>query len=297
MAAPSEQPQPDPAPQSELITLLTSFFATRPDVLFAVLFGSAAAGRAHSESDVDIAVYFEDGRPDVSVERPRTFSGEETLWAELERLCGRPVDLVVLNRAPATVGGGALVTGTPVANRDQRKFTDYLLLATSVAEEERAFTDDYIAIKKRSRSLSEIDRTRLVRILDFLEDELEDANEFAELSLERYATDRGFRRSLERWIENLVNASIDIAKIILASERRSIPQTYRETIEHLPTVGAFKQSTALCAKLAGNTQVRNMLAHEYLDLRFSRISAVAKDAEETYRSLALGVRAWMSQEI
>lgn len=115
--------QPAATPPCDLITRLTSFFATRPDVLFALLFGSAAAGRAHTESDVDIAVYLEDDEPDVSVERPRRFPQDEPLLAALERLCGRAVDLIVLNRAPATVGGGALLTGTPLVINDQRRFT------------------------------------------------------------------------------------------------------------------------------------------------------------------------------
>lgn len=279
----------------EMIARLTHALELRSEILFAVLFGSTATGRAHPESDVDIAVYIDDREPAVSVERPGTFASEEELWSEMETITGRAVDLIVLNRAPATVGGGAILTGRPLMIRNRRLYTDYLLLATGLAEDERTFITDFVAIKHRSRSLSDVDRARLVRILDFIEDELEDTGDFAEVSLARYTTDRTFRRSIERWIENLVNASVDMAKIILGSERRPIPQTYRETIDHLSTVPAFAHHAALCSRLAVNTRVRNMLAHEYLDLRFARISAVAAEATD-YAELATLVRAWMAGE-
>jgi len=41
---------------------------------------------------------------------------------------------------------------------------------------------------------------------------------------------------VERWIENLVNASTDIAKILLASSKQVAPQTYRETLLHLSVI-------------------------------------------------------------
>ena len=146
----------------------------------------------------------------------------------------------------------------------------------------------------RSRSLSELDRSRLARIVDFLEDELADAADFASMDIERYSTDRGFRRSVERWVENLVNASIDAAKIVLASERRPVPQTYRETVEMLATVEGFRDRAADARRLAENTRIRNMLAHEYLDLRYTQVNAVVDGAAETYRALVDALRAWMA---
>jgi uncharacterized protein len=59
------------------------------------LFGSVAAGRARADSDVDIGVLYD-------VTPPATLSGGPLdLEADLERRLGRPVQLVVLNTAPA----------------------------------------------------------------------------------------------------------------------------------------------------------------------------------------------------
>jgi hypothetical protein len=102
-----------------------------------------------------------------------------------------------------------------------------------------AFVDDFVAIKARSQSLSRIDRTRLLRILDFIDVELADAGTFASLSREQYATRASLRRDLERWAENLVNASVDLARIVLASSGGRIPETYREAVRDLSVVPGF----------------------------------------------------------
>ena len=298
-----------PVSTRDLPAAIRDYLASRDDVVFALLFGSAATGRQTQESDVDVAVYLREveGRADASlaartqppslpdVERADArFRGESEVWAALERICGRTVDLVVLNRAPATIAAGALLTGELLLSRDPALYSRYYLTVSTLAEDERDFAEDYVRIKARSQSLSAIDRGRLVRIVDFLEDELADAAEFAALDLERYSTDRTFRRSVERWVENLVNASIDAAKIVLASERRPVPQTYRETLEQLGTVEGFRELGELPGRLAENTRVRNMLAHEYLDLRYTQVHEVVAGAARDYGALVRALRAWMT---
>ena len=285
--------------ESTLHRKLSEYFAFRDDIAFAYIFGSVASGRATAESDVDIAAYFTDTTvpvrtlPDVE-ETDRRFPGEERMWADVERVCESQVDLFVFNRAPATIAAGAMLTGTLLHSADEYLRTAYFLSVTTLAEDERGFFDDYVRIKERSRSLSEIDRSRLMRIVDFLQDELTDAPRFAQMDIGRYSSDRDFRRSVERWVENLVNASIDAAKILLAGERRPVPQTYRESVEMLSTVEGLRLEEAVTLRLAANTRIRNMLAHEYLDLRFGRINAVVDHAAESYGALVAAIRSWMA---
>ncbi len=292
-----------------LVAELTAYFSLRTDVAFALLFGSAATGRQTLESDVDIAVYLvspddpgslPDGRTGIpEVEAQTQFAAEPQLWSDLERISGREVDLVVLNRAAATVCAGALLTGVLVCNRQPVLYQKFFLSATSLAEEERQFVQEFVRIKQRSQSLTEVDRARLLRIMDLLEDELQDADEFRTLDLTRYTADRTMRRSVERWVENLVNASIDAAKIVLASEHMAMPQTYAETVAMLATVDGLwpdeepnHQETV--RRLAANTRVRNLLAAEYLDLRFTKVEQVARHAREQYGSLAKALNNWMA---
>jgi len=65
---------------------IADYFKTQP-VLKAWLFGSFARGEETPESDVDILVQFDHGRP-IGLLR---YAG---MWRELEELIGRKVDLV-----------------------------------------------------------------------------------------------------------------------------------------------------------------------------------------------------------
>ena len=74
--------------------LRAAFDHADANLVCAYLYGSLARGQEHRESDVDIAVLY-------ATEPPSTLDGlGVALSTALERHLGRPVDLVVLNRAP-----------------------------------------------------------------------------------------------------------------------------------------------------------------------------------------------------
>jgi hypothetical protein len=92
------------------------------------------------------------------------------------------------------------------------------------------------------------DRERLIRYVDFMESELSDFSKFLKIDWKTFSKDRDTRRNLERWIENIVNSSMDIAKVILALEDRGIPPQYdlpdlrgkpQYDISYLPQLNAF----------------------------------------------------------
>jgi uncharacterized protein YutE (UPF0331/DUF86 family) len=58
-------------------------------------------------------------------------------------------------------------------------------------------------------------KERLVRHLNFIEEELKDFVQFKKLTREEYLRDRDKRRSVERWVENLINSTVDISRMIL----------------------------------------------------------------------------------
>jgi predicted nucleotidyltransferase len=85
----------------------------RADVVAGYLFGSQARGTAREDSDVDVAVL-------VRRQPPSTLEGlGMDLLADLERDLGRPVDLVVLNRAPTDLVHRVLRDGRLVLERDR----------------------------------------------------------------------------------------------------------------------------------------------------------------------------------
>ncbi|MBU8914028.1 MAG: DUF86 domain-containing protein [Spirochaetales bacterium] len=280
-----------------LVAELTDYFATRDDVVMAFLFGSQARETQTDESDVDVAVYFRPAEGDhgapphsatLEIEADTEYPGERAVWRRVEEIAGAEVDLVVLNRAPTALAASVFFDGIPVVIADRALYWRYFLTVTNDAEEFDRFAEDFAQVKARSRSLSPTDRTRLLRSLDFLDEELADIGEFQDAGKQEYVRDRSFRRNLERWVENLVNATIDIAKTILASKRGRMPRTYRETVEALGAVDAFDPK--VCDELAEFTRLRNMLAHEYLDLRFSRIRAFIDEAPALYESFMKSAR-------
>lgn len=131
--------------------------------------------------------------------------------------------------------------------------------------------------------LEQADKERLARIADFLETELKDAKtKFKAVDFKVYSSDRGIARNVERCLENIVNSSMDAAKIILIDEKLPIPETYREYFLSLYTAGLVDENTA--NKLADGVKLRNILAHQYLDIRWDRIKRFLAEDWKSYES-------------
>ncbi len=99
--------------ERHLMRPLQAFFdRDHAGVVCVYLYGSLARGEAHRESDVDIAVlYVKDPPPTLD-----GLGGE--LGHSLERHLGKPVDLLVLNRAPVDLIHRVLRDGVLVYDRD-----------------------------------------------------------------------------------------------------------------------------------------------------------------------------------
>jgi uncharacterized protein YutE (UPF0331/DUF86 family)/predicted nucleotidyltransferase len=267
----------------EKMVRLQEYFSDRSDVSMAFLFGSYATGRFMPESDLDIAVYFKPEGREVEWEETGSYGEEDQIWRDLERIAGVDTDLVVLNRAPATLAASILGEGIPIVIKNRALYLRLFLQVSEAAESFREFTRDFWAIKQRSASLTDADRGRLIRIADFLEAELRDLPGFADLDKATYENDPAVRRNVERWVENIVNACIEIAKILLAADRKRIPQTYREALEELAFLDGFDREAAV--RLSGFAKLRNILAHEYIDIRFLQIRKFILESEPAYRAL------------
>jgi predicted nucleotidyltransferase len=94
------------------IDTLRKRLAASEDVLCAYLFGSTARGEAGARSDLDVAVLLTD-------EPPPTLEGlGSDLADDLTEVTGKPVDLVILNRAPADLVHRILRDGVLILERD-----------------------------------------------------------------------------------------------------------------------------------------------------------------------------------
>lgn len=121
---------------------------------------------------------------------------------------------------------------------------------------------------------------RLTKHITFFEAELKDYEKFESLSWNEYNQDRSKRRDVERWIENIVNSSIDIAKIILSVEGITLADTYKETVVLLSLVPGFDKNEV--ESLSGWVKLRNIISHEYLDIRWSSIKKFILETKPLY---------------
>ena len=95
--------------------------ATGPPLRFAMLFGSAAAGRMHPESDLDVGI--------VPVDPDLPLRAELELQASLERASGRPVDLIRLDRASTLLRWEAARQGVSLVARSPDELTRFVARA------------------------------------------------------------------------------------------------------------------------------------------------------------------------
>ncbi|HET9211569.1 MAG TPA: nucleotidyltransferase domain-containing protein [Thermoanaerobaculia bacterium] len=94
---------------------LLSRNAEREGIAAAYLFGSVARGTAGPRSDVDVGVLYEE-------DPPLTLEGLGLrLEGDLESLLGKPVQLVVLNRAPVDLAIRVIRDGRLLVDRDRSK--------------------------------------------------------------------------------------------------------------------------------------------------------------------------------
>jgi predicted nucleotidyltransferase len=98
---------------------LAESLGPREEILEAYLFGSAATGSGQPHSDLDVAVYLADPRPEAS-----PFGYAADLAAALMRALEAPrVDVVVLNEAPPLLYHRVLRDGARILARDLRATT------------------------------------------------------------------------------------------------------------------------------------------------------------------------------
>ena len=135
---------------------LKGYLATRQEVAFSFLYGSHAKGTATERSDLDIAVYFYPrARHPVEIEEEVFYQVEGAIWGDLERLLGKEVELLVLNRVPATVAVSA-IKGVPLLIRDWNLYLDFFENVTDIAEE---FAEFIISQYKERTGIGKGDQT------------------------------------------------------------------------------------------------------------------------------------------
>ncbi len=138
-------------------------------------------------------------------------------------------------------------------------------------------------------------RFRLVKHLIFLEKELNDYESFKSLTWDEYNLNRSKQRDVERWIENIINSSVDIAKIILTSEGITMPDTYKDIAASLLLVKDFSKKDV--EDISKRVRLRNIISHEYLDIRWSSIKKFIVETESLYKNFLDATKKYLEKKI
>ncbi len=255
------------------LSILKEYFEKEQEVILAFLFGSYAKGFEMEESDFDVGVYFKD----------YSQKEEDRIWSDVTKIAKKEVDLVCLNEAPANLISNIFKTGIPLVIRNKNLYWNLYLKVSLEAEDFSKFVEDFGRIKKRAKSLSEEEKTNLRLRIDFLETEFSELDRFKNLRWKEYLEDRDKRRLIERWVENILNATIDVAKIILASEKKKIPRSYEEALFDFALFMGFDVEPA--KQFSRFANLRNILAHEYLDILYKRIQSFIKESPKFYKRI------------
>lgn len=258
--------------KSKKLELLKKYFEKEESVLLAFLFGSYAEGREMVESDFDVAVYLN--------EKSKSQEKEEDIWSRVSGILKKNVDLICLNDAPANLVSNIFKTGIPLKIGDKKLYWELYLKASNEAEDFSHFLEDFWQIKQKTKSLSEEEKDRLRIRADYLRDRMKELGRFKALSWKEYSQDLDQRRNIERWTETIINATIDIAKIVLASEKKEMPRDYKEALFKFTLLVGFDAKRS--EEFSRFSNLRNILAHEYLDILYGRIQNFIKKVPNFY---------------
>jgi predicted nucleotidyltransferase len=113
-------------------TVITSVLTREPAVIAGYIFGSVAKGRAHAESDIDVAVLLKEDVP---------FSQLEVMTL-LEKKLELRVDLIVVNRATELLKHEIRKTGQLIFDRDSVRRKQFDIRS-------RKYFEDFLYLHKR----------------------------------------------------------------------------------------------------------------------------------------------------
>lgn len=251
---------------------LKKYLEKEKSVVLAFLFGSFALEREMEESDLDIGVYLKNEKL------------EDKIWHKVSEITQKNVQLVVLNKAPASLISNAFENGIPLTIKDKKLYWEVYLRASKETEDFLEFLKDFQKIKKQAKSLTKAEESRLRVRIDYLKTQMSEISRFQKLTFKEYTREIDKRRIVERWTENIINATIDIAKMVLASEKKEAPRSYEEALLHFGfLIGLNEKESEKFSKFAN---LRNILAHEYLDILYGRIQEFIKEFPKFYKKIS-----------
>ncbi len=103
----------EPGNKDQVLAKLQDFVSTRPEIVFAYLFGSYATGTAGRLSDVDVAIYIDQ---ETNIE-DSGYGYKSEIISDLSSLLEVGVDVVILNHASTILKHQVIMNGILIYSR------------------------------------------------------------------------------------------------------------------------------------------------------------------------------------
>ena len=111
---------------------------------------------------------------------------------------------------------------------------------------------------------------------------------FLNFTQEEYGNKILKRHEVEKWLENIMIAVVDISKVIVSSRKKLIPETYRESVSK--AVQILKLPNEFVDKFEPWIKLRNIITHEYLDIKWKKISNFIQNSEPYLQKFIAAVK-------
>lgn len=139
-------------------------------------------------------------------------------------------------------------------------------------------------------------KERIIKHLNFMEEEMKDYSLFKNLTWEIYKKERSKRRNVERWVENLINSVIDISKLIITGEEISLPETYKEIVLSLSLLEKFFDKKEM-EEISKWVRLRNIITHEYVDIKWKYIKNFIEETETSFHKFIRRVKTYLKSKL
>jgi len=115
------------------------------------------------------------------------------------------------------------------------------------------------------------------------------------IALDRYRADLWRRKGTERFLQEAIEAAIDIATHLVTSAGRPAPADFYSAFIALVDLGVL--DAELARALAPAAGLRNRLVHEYDDLDDARVLAAVDEAQKLLPRFMAAVSDWTKRDV
>jgi len=142
--------------------------------------------------------------------------------------------------------------------------------------------------------VTELDRALVRRKLTAISRNLADLEPIAGLSLQEYMSDRLRRKAVERLLQEVVDAAVDVNLHMLRTLDVELPGDYYTSFIEMGRHGVL--TLELAERLAPAAGLRNRLVHEYDDIDDAIVLSAVRVASQDLGEFVTAIDGYLRQE-